>query len=356
MIDRLLLRLAVLALIALLGLPAKGWAAGDEETESVPGGPVSDLAEAMEISRRLHSPIVHDRIARVADIDGVALKVHDIQPEDERFDLVVPEQQPASGFGVLVFVSPIPTWRITSDWRREVEKRGLIYVSARNSGNTENVLQRRIPLALHGLELVRRKWRVDPERIYVSGFSGGSRIAQRLAQAYPDVFRGVMLVGGSDPLGEDGLVPPPAELMQLFQSRTRVVFATGQEDLPNRPKDERTREAFTAYCVSGVEVVPVRRIGHSLPAGRAARNAFQSLETPVVGTSDLESCRQQLQAEVHSRLDRVASLIASGQVPEAAGVLKETDDRYGGMAGPRSIGLARQVDRILGEDGDARQP
>src|SRR5690606_25878269 len=222
----------------------------------------------------------------------------------------------------------------------------LIYVAAHRSGNTQNVLKRRIPLALHGLAHVLAEYRVDRERVYVAGFSGGSRVAQRLAMGWPDLFRGVLLVGGSDPLGEDGLVPSPPELMALFQTRSRVVFATGSQDLPNRAKDARTRESFDAYCLAGVVLRSPPRLDHWVPGGRALRLALDALERPVVPGPDHEACRSALQAGIAAELDRAEANMAAGDLPASAAILKSLDDRYGGLASPRLERMVRRLDEL----------
>ena len=49
---------------------------------------------------------------------------------------------------------------------------------------------------------VMKRYAVDPQRVFVSGFSGGARVAMRLALAYPDLFRGALMDAGSDPIGD----------------------------------------------------------------------------------------------------------------------------------------------------------
>ena len=80
----------------------------------------------------------------------------------------------------------------------------MLVVSAAHSGNDEATFARREPLALLAAHNIRKQYPVDSDRIYIAGFSGGSRIALRLALGYPDVFRGVILNAGSAPIGSSG--------------------------------------------------------------------------------------------------------------------------------------------------------
>ncbi len=82
-------------------------------------------------------------------------------------------------------------------WKTVLDDKGVIFVSAAKSGNAENAIGRRMPLALLATHNIVQKFTVDTERVYVSGFSGGSRIALRLALGYPDLFKGAFLNAGS---------------------------------------------------------------------------------------------------------------------------------------------------------------
>ena len=87
-------------------------------------------------------------------------------------------------------------------------------------------------------ENVRGLYPIDLARVYVGGLSGGSRVAEIAALAFPDVFRGVLLNAGSDPIGgEQGIYLPPPDLFRKFQT-TRIVYVTGGEDETNVLDDQ----------------------------------------------------------------------------------------------------------------------
>ena len=148
----------------------------------------SPLAAADEFSRRVFSPTTFDRLLRYEQHIGQRPMEQTVDLSKERYDVWVPETRPERGYGLLVFVSPMPRWDLTRDWKKELDRAGIIYVAARRSGNAENVYERRIPLALHAYQNITARYPVDPERVYISGFSGGSRTAVRIAAAYADVF------------------------------------------------------------------------------------------------------------------------------------------------------------------------
>ena len=302
------------------------------------------FGSSMEVSRRMLSPVTHDRVLRTIELKDLDVAEFQVDLARERYTLHVPEQAPAAGYGVLVFVSPADEVRFGPEWRRQADQRGLILISAQNSGNGHRVIWRRAPLALHGLAHVLAEYQVDAERIYVAGFSGGSRVAQRLALAWPDLFRGALLMAGSDELGEDGLVPPPAELMELFQTRTRLVFATGDRDRINIASDARARESLEPYCVAGVSVSRVPRTEHWVPEGRALTKALDALEEKVAPTAEHAACREALLAKIGAELDRAEGLIETGDLDGAGKVLQALDDRYGGMGSPRLERISHWLD------------
>lgn len=315
--------------------------------EGIRIGEYSPHARALEVTRRLLGPVTHDRVLRYTAQTGLEVQEHDVDLSRERYELVLPKNKPENGYGVFVFVAPQHHFPLTSDLRRELDRRGLIYIAAYASGNDQNVYKRRVPLALHGLAHVQANYEVDPERVFIAGFSGGSRVAQRLAVGYPDVFRAVLLVGGSDPIGKDGFVPSPRELMERYQTAMRVVVATGREDTPNRAKDSRSRVTLEAYCTAGLSLVVPPRAGHEMPWGRPLAQALDLMETPVEESAENAQCRAGLLAAVEAALDGAAAQLDAGDLDAATEALKEIDAAYGGLASPRIEELVRRLDAAV---------
>lgn len=314
----------------------------------------SPLAHSDELSPRVVSPTEWDRLQRFQAERGVKLKAQTVDLAAERFDLYVPATMPEAGYAVLVFIPPAPEWPVPRDWKMPLDRNGIIYVAAQTSGNQQNVLDRRMPLALHALELVKQRYAVNKQRVYIAGFSGGSRVAMRLARAFPDVFVGALLIAGSDPLGIRGSIIPSGKLMRRFQTHTRIVFVTGQNDLPNRAQDEKTRASFSAYCVAGARTHLQPRLDHWIPDRRGFTTAIKSLFEEVVPGADHPACLQALRDRVEHALDEVESLMKSGAI-EAAGVkLGEIDDLYGGLAAERSVPMALRLSALRSASGKVK--
>ena len=195
-----------------------------------------------EMARRLLSPATVARLERQLADSGKALTGQPIDLAAERFTVYVPPIAPAHGYGLLVFVPPWQQAGLPEGWAPVLDQYGTIFVTAARSGNAENTMARREPLALLAAQNVLADYPIDPEHVYIAGFSGGSRIAQRLALGYPDLFRGAILNAGSDAIGDVTAEPPiplpPRELFLKFQSGTQLIYVTGERDADRVTEDE----------------------------------------------------------------------------------------------------------------------
>jgi predicted esterase len=274
---------AIGLLLALAAPTAAGGLSGD-----VVFTEYSPLSRTAELARRLSVP-EPPRRGPAGD-----------QPVDlaaERFALYVPDEPPPAGYGLLVFVPPWPEAKLPARWSRVLDKHHMIFVSAAGSGNDANVPARRAPLALLGYENVRRRYRIDPQRVYVGGFSGGARTALQIALGYPDVFHGVLLNAGSDPVGEGYVSLPPAELFGLFQASTRLAYVSGERDTFYVRADIVSRRSMREHCVFNVSSDVTPRVGHEVAGPAALDHALDALDAPpAADPAELERCRARLAA------------------------------------------------------------
>ncbi|SDQ88956.1 hypothetical protein SAMN05428982_2346 [Pseudoxanthomonas sp. CF385] len=305
---------------------------------------LSPLASASELTSRLLTPVTQDRIVKFREKVDFSLQEQTITPGEEPFELFVPEPDANGKYGLMVFIWPADDIQVPHDWWKVFRDRHIIYVASRRSSNIENIFDRRVPLALHGYEYVRSRYALDPERVYIGGFSGGSRTAQRTVMAYPDVFRGVFLAGGSDALGgESGFTLPSESLSRMMQRQTRFVFSTGGNDSPNRSKDARTRKNLEMLCMQGVRLVPQNGVEHWVPDGRGFSRAMDAVEKPIQENAEAGACLAELDKRIGKQLDGVAARIAEGKLEEAGRLLASVDAQYGGLAAPRSVELSRTI-------------
>ena len=341
-----------------------------------------------ELLRRLVSPLNAQRV--LERLAPTAAQAQPLDPAKQHFVLYVPSgPPPTSGYALLVFVPPWDDARVPSQWIPVLDKWHAIFVSAAQSGNDADVLNRREPLALLAAYGVMHRYRVDPAHVYIGGFSGGSRIALRLALGYPDVFRGALLDAGSDTIGTAFVPLPPADLFQQFQQSTRLVFLTGSDDHgPNggvsaisRPDAQESpiptnlyekerqglglmtikgengmnkfenptlpsQHSLHQWCMQNFDVDILRGVGHTVMDSSALDFALHRLAEPVqqLDADKLSACRAKINDQLKAQLQRVQSLLDDGKLSNARMLIEKVDAQYGGLAAPRSVELMRAID------------
>lgn len=101
-------------------------------------------------------------------------------------------------FGILVFVSPSDeSITVPPGWETVLQERKLIYIAPQRAGNKQEV-SRRANLAIAAACKLVEMAKINTNRIYLAGFSGGARIASYTAFLRPDLFSGVFANCGVD--------------------------------------------------------------------------------------------------------------------------------------------------------------
>jgi pimeloyl-ACP methyl ester carboxylesterase len=310
----------------------------------IPFTETSPYSRNVEMARRLATPLEVLRLNQNLARRGALLGDQPVDPAAERFTLYVPATAPPHGYGLVVFVPPWPEARLPDGWAAALDKQGVIFVTPAGAGNDEAVLGRRDPLALIAAQNVLDRYLVDPMRVYVAGFSGGSHTAQELALGYPDLFRGVLLIAGSDPIGEAHRPPPSGGLFSRFQAGSRIVYLTGASDAERLEMDDASQASMRAWCQFDVASINPPGLGHATPSGADFALALRALETPKPpDPAKLAACQAGVERQLASRLGEIDALIAVGKLGEARQKLDDVDRRYGGLAAPRSLDLAARL-------------
>ena len=172
--------------------------------------------------------------------------------------------------GVVVYISPRDTARMPPGWRAAMQHHNLVWVGANQSGN-EVLVPRRVALARLGRHVAERALPIDGQRVYLSGFSGGGRVASMMMPFYPDAFSGAIFICGANPTG--GL---PAETQQAMASH-RYVFLTGTDDF-NLLDTQFAHAAFTQAGAPPGQLTVVTGHGHALPRAADWANALAYLD------------------------------------------------------------------------------
>jgi pimeloyl-ACP methyl ester carboxylesterase len=306
---------------------------------------VTPLAGNAELTRRLLTPLTVVQMQKALARDRQSLAEQPLGIANEKFLLHLPPNEPANGYGLMVFIPPWRDARLPRGWTSVLDGEGIIFVSAVNSGNDQYDMSRRMPLAVAAAHNAMRHYRIDSTRVFVAGMSGGSRVAMRLALGYPDLFRGALLNAGSDVPGTKEASVPPRDLFHRFQESSRLVYLTGERDGVNLDADRRSNSAMRAFCMFNTDIIVARALGHETADPASLSRGLKALQAPV-NRAPLESCRGGVEKETTFGLNRVEALLAQDKRDEARTLLYEIDQRYGGLAAPRSIELDSRLEKL----------
>ncbi len=205
----------------------------------------------------------------------------------EKFRLIVPKDyKHEEPWGLFIWVSPGDTASIPKAWEAELAKRKLIFIGANNSGNRRNIFDR-FRMAIDANHNMRQRFNIDGRRVYVSGFSGGGRVASMLGVAYADMFGGTiawMGVNFYEPLpSANGRIYNPSfipddEVLAIAKKTCRFVLVTGEKDF----NLDNTKSTFTAgfqkHGFSYARYLEIPAQGHRLPGARWFIEAMNLLE------------------------------------------------------------------------------
>ena len=176
----------------------------------------------------------------------------------ESFEVYVPESySPDDPHGLFVWVSPTPFGGFRNpDFERVLSERKLIWIGAHNSGNGR-LGWYRVGLALDAVHNARSLYSIDERRVYVSGYSGGGRIASSLAMLYSDMFTGGFFVYGCDyfeplpvPDRPGSFWParfpePPHAVVERLKRESRFALLTGDADF-NRSQTKQIHRRMSS--------------------------------------------------------------------------------------------------------------
>ncbi len=193
------------------------------------------------------------------------------------WEVFVPDgYDPRNPPGVLVYISPTYSGALPQGWRRVLERRNLIWIGANDAGNSVNV-QRRALLALIGPRVIGAEYVTNPARIYVTGLSGGGKMASMMATDYAHLFKGAVYNCGVEFWDRH----PPRRFEEIKQNR--FVFVTGEHDQALRP----TRRAYQRYRKAGVpniKLMVIENMGHENPEADEFDEALAFLDGSESGS------------------------------------------------------------------------
>ena len=212
----------------------------------------------------------------------------------QKYAVFVPnDYDPARPAGVMVFVGSGDRTRPNVEYAPVLEDANLIWIAPAGIGNEQPVPWREW-VAINALREVRRRYATDPDRLYISGTSGGGRVASRLMVIASDFFTGGFPFCGVNyyadlPNGEgaswEGFWPnPDRRLLTMAKERSRIVLFTAESDM-NR---DETRLNFRQSQKDGfrqIAYLEEPNHGHAPPSPEYLRKGIELLDSPLVAAA-----------------------------------------------------------------------
>lgn len=188
----------------------------------------------------------------------------------QSFDLYLPPRKGTAPIPAVVFVNAGNEPGAWKAFEPACTKLGVAYIAVRGAGN--NVPPpKRVRIVLDCLDEVRRQVPLDPDRTYVSGFSGGGRVACLLGFALPEYFGGVLpLCAGGDLRAEPWLRHRAAD-------RLSAALVTGPADF-NRGEVEQWKGQLWRDLGIRTRVWVQPGLGHGVPSAATLTEALTWLD------------------------------------------------------------------------------
>jgi hypothetical protein len=189
----------------------------------------------------------------------------------QSYELYIPPgHDPQRFYPLIIHVTPgghSDAWAI---WKGTCQRHGLILAGPHNAGNDVD-MPRRCRIVLDVLDDVRRRFRIDPDRTYISGTSGGGHAASEIAFALPELFGGNIAIVGTWNLRLEPMV------RRRVRDRLSVAVVTGAGDF-NGP--EMAREFYPVLVAHHVRarlwLYP--DMGHGVPNAGRLEEIFEWVE------------------------------------------------------------------------------
>jgi len=242
--------------------------------------PLATKAQLLEriLPKQYHGRFIQDKKWHSEHLDEFSVNL-----AEESYFLYLPQPfDPQETYGLINWIHPDDSGKPNRGWMKVFDDLKLIYISANKSGNQHSVTARRAPLALHALYNIQQQYRIDPERIYLAGFSGGGFTASALAMGYGDIISGAYYMSGADPVGGQRVPMPPEPVLQQIQQRGRYVFYAGKKE----PRFMRAvTQAYRSYENLGIQNIHFlknSKAGHDYVNATWMRKGLELLDQPLL--------------------------------------------------------------------------
>ncbi len=196
-----------------------------------------------------------------------------IFPPDEllTWQLSVPKTyDPAKPAGAMVFIGFAEWGGGKKTWNTVLEEQNVIWIGLIGGGDKKPINERMLK-AILARAVLEKDYRINSERYYLFGYSGGAHIAAMLATTKPEVFKGAIYYSAA--LGWGRNEPAKIELVR----QNRFMFMAGALD-DDRRKLKRAAEDYIEAGVTNTEYVSVANTDRKMPSVSYFERAVKFLD------------------------------------------------------------------------------
>lgn len=233
----------------------------------------------------------------------------------ERMRARVPRgYSPRTPAGLLIWVSADDRGDPPACLHAACDAANIVIIGIDNCGNGRPIANR-YQLILDAVTTGQRKFHVDDRRVYISGFSGGGRVASIMTACFPDIFAGAVPIVGLSHYetlnvpGRGTLTPPfakPSDRLMGLLKRRRIGAVTGARDF----NQGEIQAAATAMRGDGLQARTFEAVdlGHELPKPELLAEALAWIDEPFqqVRRGEIEQAERALKAALARIGDRSA--------------------------------------------------
>lgn len=210
---------------------------------------------------------------------------------DESFLVYVPDTyKPNVPYGLFVWIG-IESPEVPPAWLDVFRRHRLILISVCIKGTQRHASLIPMGLALDGIHNMKKLYKINEDRIYVSGFSGGGFTASLLVRGYPDVIRGGYFMLGYDDfydgrknenkLWEVGIEGKKwhGELEQIKKKIKLVILSGANDPFVTRGGDKAAYDGLLLDGFQRASFIEMPRVGHVMPDAKWFEKGIDALES-----------------------------------------------------------------------------
>ena len=211
----------------------------------------------------------------------------------EPYDIYVPKSYDGSvPYGLIAYVNSGTGGAPPGKYADVCDQHKLIWIGGTKIDN-DRTPWFRIRLSIDGVHNIRARYRIDAERTYAMGQSGGGRVASRMAVPYADVFSGgAIYLIGCNPFHLPGDKGVSARIEALAKAN-RFAFVTGSDDY-NKPGPIEVHASYLILKFPHLVYLEQPGLDHNTPAADWFEKAVVFNDGPVIAaaTASLASAKE----------------------------------------------------------------